>query len=166
MVRPGVRAGPEPDATVLRYLAALGPASVKDMQTWCGPTRLRAAFERFRPRLVTFRDERGTELFDLSDAPRPEEDTPAPPRFLPEYDNPLLSPADRTRVVPVEHKSRIRTGNQGLPTFLVDGFAAGIRRLEEEPRSGAAALTVEPFGTLTRAQRAALAQEGSMSSPP
>ncbi|MGW0551042.1 winged helix DNA-binding domain-containing protein [Streptomyces altiplanensis] len=151
---------PAPDATVLRYLAAFGPASVKDMQTWCGLTRLRAAFERLRPRLVTFRDERGTELFDLPDAPRPEADTPAPPRFLPEYDNLLLSHADRTRVVPVEYKSRVWTGNQGLPTFLVDGFVAGIWRLEEEPRSGAAALTVEPFGTLTRAQRAALAQEG------
>jgi len=145
---------PAPDATVLRYLAAFGPASVKDMQTWAGLTRLRDAFERLRPRLLTFRDEHGVELFDLPDAPRPDADTPASPRFLPEFDNLLLSHADRTRVVPADLKGRAWAGNQAYRTLLVDGFLAGLWRLEE------GVLTIEPFGTLTRVQREEVVEEG------
>lgn len=145
------------DETVLRYLGAFGPASVKDMQTWCGLTRLRPAFERLRSRLLVFQDEAGTELFDLPDAPRPDEDTPAPPRFLPEFDNLLLSHADRGRVVPAEHRGRTWTGNQAHRVFLLDGFLAGLWQLDE--RKDRTTLTVEPFGHVTRAQRAALTAE-------
>ncbi|MEU9169803.1 winged helix DNA-binding domain-containing protein [Streptomyces sp. NPDC048420] len=145
---------PTPDATVLRYLAAFGPASVKDMQTWAGLTRLRESFERLRPGLLTFRDEHGVELFDLPDAPRPGEDTPAPPRFLPEFDNLLLPHADRTRVVPPEYWGRSWQGNQAYCTLLVDGFLAGVWRLTED------ALVVEPFGRLTKAQREDVTEEG------
>ncbi|WP_046710167.1 winged helix DNA-binding domain-containing protein, partial [Streptomyces europaeiscabiei] len=63
---------PAPETVVRRYLAAFGPASVKDMQSWAGLTRLREAFERLRPELLVFRDDSGTELFDLPDAPRPD----------------------------------------------------------------------------------------------
>ncbi|MDH6566906.1 hypothetical protein M2164_002076 [Streptomyces sp. SAI-208] len=145
---------PAPDATVLRYLAAFGPASVKDMQTWAGLTRLRDAFERLRPQLLVLRDENGVELFDLPDAPRPAEDTPAPPRFLPEFDNLLLSHADRTRVVPKEYWGRSWQGNQAYRTLLVDGFLAGVWKLTADT------LVVEPFGRLTRAQREEVTAEG------
>ena len=147
-------ATPTPDATVLRYLAAFGPASVKDMQTWAGLTRLREAFERLRPELLVFRDEHGVELFDLPDAPRPAEDTPAPPRFLPEFDNLLLSHADRTRVVPKEYWGRSWQGNQAYCTLLVDGFLAGVWKLSGDT------LVVEPFGRLTKAQREDVTEEG------
>nr|WSZ13688.1 winged helix DNA-binding domain-containing protein [Streptomyces canus] len=146
--------GPTPDATVLRYLAAFGPASVKDMQTWAGLTRLRDAFERLRPQLRIFRDENGVELFDLPEASRPAEDTPAPPRFLPEFDNLLLSHADRTRVVPKEYWGRSWQGNQAYCTLLVDGFLAGVWKLTGDT------LVVEPFERLTKAQQKDVTAEG------
>ncbi|MDR3083985.1 MAG: winged helix DNA-binding domain-containing protein [Streptomyces sp.] len=145
---------PDPDTAVLRYLGAFGPASVKDMQAWAGLTRLREVFERLRPQLVTFRDEHGVELFDLPDAPRPGPDTPAPPRFLPEFDNLLLSHADRSRVVPPELKGRHWARNQAFCTLLVDGFLAGLWRLEDST------LTIEPFGTLDARQRGEVVEEG------
>ncbi|MCX5561760.1 winged helix DNA-binding domain-containing protein [Streptomyces sp. NBC_00038] len=138
---------PAPDATVLRYLAAFGPASVKDMQTWAGLTRLRDAFERLRPQLLTFRDENGVELFDLPDAPRPDADTPAPPRFLPEFDNLFLSHADRSRLGSADLKGRTWKGNQAYCVLLVDGFLTGVWRLEGE------VLTIELFHTLTKSRR-------------
>ncbi|MFD8410877.1 winged helix DNA-binding domain-containing protein [Streptomyces sp. NPDC059650] len=149
--------GGEPgrDGLVLRYLSAFGPASVKDMQVWAGLTRLRESFERLRPQLAVFRDENGVELFDLPDAPRPGADTPAPPRFLPEFDNLLLSHADRTRVVPADLKGRTWTGNQAHCTLLVDGFLAGLWRLDADGR-----LTVELFGKATRQEEDAVVAEG------
>ena len=147
------------DATVLRYLAAFGPASVKDMQTWAGLTRLREVFERLRPQLVTFRDEQGVELFDLPDAPRPDADTPAPPRLLPEFDNLLLSHSDRSRVVSADYKGRSWQGTQAYCALLVDGFLEGIWRLDESPDE--AVITIEPFGTLSKRQRDEVAEEAT-----
>ncbi|MEV5872994.1 winged helix DNA-binding domain-containing protein [Streptomyces sp. NPDC052101] len=145
---------PAPEAVVLRYLAAFGPASVKDMQAWAGLTRLRDAFARLRPKLLVFRDPSGTELFDLPDAPRPDPATPAPPRFLPEFDNLLLSHADRGRVVPPVHQGRNWRGNQAFRTLLVDGFLAGLWKLDT------GTLVIEPFTPLTRAQRDEVTAEG------
>lgn len=150
---------PAPDATVLRYLAAFGPASVRDMQAWAGLTRLREVFDRLRPRLVTFRDEHGVELFDLPDAPRPDEDTPAPPRFLPEFDNVLLGHADRTRVIPPRFKGRNGVGNQAYGTVLADGFLAALWRLEEGRGGDPANLTVQGLRRLTPAERDAVTDE-------
>ncbi|MFD7032511.1 winged helix DNA-binding domain-containing protein [Streptomyces sp. NPDC059917] len=147
-------APPAVDEVVLRYLGAFGPASVKDMQVWAGLTRLREAFERLRPELLVFRDENGVELFDLPDAPRPDAGTPAPPRFLPEFDNLLLSHADRTRVVPAALKGRTWKGNQAYRTLLVDGFLAGVWKATGD------GLTVELFDEVTGAQRRAIVEEG------
>ncbi|MGW1612816.1 winged helix DNA-binding domain-containing protein [Streptomyces sp. NPDC002285] len=143
-----------PDATVLRYLGAFGPASVKDMQTWCGLTRMRDAFERLRPQLLTFRDENGVELFDLPDAPRPDPDTPAPPRFLPEFDNLLLSHADRTRVIPPANRGRTWQVNTVYCPLLVDGFLVGVWRILGDE------LVIEEFTELTKAQRGEVTEEG------
>ncbi|MEV7833552.1 winged helix DNA-binding domain-containing protein [Streptomyces subrutilus] len=153
------------DDAVLRYLAAFGPASVKDMQVWAGLTRLKEAFERLRPRLAAFSDANGVELFDLPDAPRPDPDTPAPPRFLPEFDNLLLSHADRTRVIAPEVKGRTWTGNQAHRTLLVDGFVAGLWKPSTEGDTGAdlgSGITVELFGAVPEATREEIVAEAEL----
>jgi winged helix DNA-binding protein len=146
---------PSPGELVLRYLRAYGPATAADAQKWCGLTRLGAVLDRLRPRLRTFRDEHGRELFDLPRAPRPDPDTPAPPRFLPEFDNLLLSHADRARVMAPEHKTGVFTVNgRILGTVLVGGFVAGTWAIDDR------GLLVTPFGRLARGDRDALAAEG------
>ena len=149
-----------PDEMILRYLAAFGPAGIADIQTWSGLNGLRAVVERLRPRLCIFRDEAGRELFDLPDAPRPAPDAPAPPRFLPEFDNMLLSHADRTRIMADEHRKAIFTIN-GLisSTVLVDGFVRGTWKVTRH--RGAATLLVKPFEPLPARDRDALAEESA-----
>jgi hypothetical protein len=132
-----------PDALVLSYIAAFGPASIKDIATWSWLTAVRAVVDRLRPQLVTFRDAAGRELFDLPHAPRPSEDLPAPPRFLPEYDNVALSHDDRSRVFVPEAAGQL-TGWVG--TFTVDGFIAGQWRLDRQRSS--ATLVLQPFTEL------------------
>lgn len=144
---------------VRRYLAAFGPATPRDAQVWSGLQSLRAAFEELRPELVTFRDERKRELFDLPDAPRPEEDSPAPVRFLPEFDNLVLAHDDRTRVIADEHRPKVTLKNlQVRATFLVDGFVAGTWKVERKKKI--ATLVLEPFGKLARKTLAELEREG------
>jgi hypothetical protein len=151
---------PSPDDLALRYLAAYGPAGVQDLQTWSGLTRLREVIERLRPRLRAFRDEHGNELFDLPDAPRPDPDTPAPPRFLPEYDNLLRSHADRTHVLPTAHRDRLATPNDSpRPTFLINGFVHGTWKITRS--RGAATLTIDPFEPLPEDASTALTAEGT-----
>jgi Winged helix DNA-binding domain len=147
---------PSIDHVVLRYLGAFGPATVADAAAWSRLTGLREVLERLRPRLRTFRDENGRELFDLPDAPRPDPDTPAPVRFLPEYDNVLLSHADRSRF----HSSRAVAGFSAvsLPikgTVLHDGFVGGTWRIE-----GDATLVVDHVVPLSRKAAASIEAEG------
>lgn len=150
---------PEPHRLVLRYLSAFGPATAADVQTWSGLAGVAPVLESLRSRLVTFRDERGRELFDLPRAPRPPEDAEAPVRFVPEYDNLVLSHADRTRIVADAHRRSIVTANlQVRATFLVDGFVAGTWKVER--KQAAATLLVEPFETLAGKARTELAIEG------
>lgn len=153
-------AAPSLDKLLLRYLAAFGPATIKDMQVWSGLSKLRDTVENLRPKLRTFSDENGNELFDLPNASLPPADTIAPPRFLSEFDNMLLSYADRSRIMDEKHKPQIFTINGIIrSTFLVDGFVRGTWKIEQTSKS--AALLIQPFEPLSAADREALAQEGA-----
>ncbi|MFL6100788.1 MAG: winged helix DNA-binding domain-containing protein [Actinomycetales bacterium] len=149
------------DDLVLRCIGALGPMSVKDVQAWCGLTRLREVVDRLGSRLRAFQGEDGVELYDRPRALRPDPDTPAPVRYLPEYDNLLLSHADRRRVNPDGRQVPLFPGNGArLGTFLVDGLHAGHWRIRAERGADEAVLELSPFGRLAAADRDALTVEG------
>ena len=143
------------DHLVRRYLGGFGPAPPRDIANWAGlPVgALAPALERLK--LRRFRSESGDELLDLPRAPLPHPDTPAPPRFLPTWDATLLSHANRTGILPAEHRPRIFSSRnpQSLPTFLVDGVVAGAWRFED------GRVRLEPFGSLGRAARSELEEE-------
>jgi Winged helix DNA-binding domain len=144
---------------ILRYLAAFGPARVTDMQTWSGLSKLKENFEQLSPRLKSYRDEQGVELFDLPDITLPDPDAPAPVRFLPEFDNVLLSHANRTRIVADEHRKQVYLpGLRVAATLLVDGFVAGVWQASK--KKGVATLTISPFAQLSKATQRELEQEG------
>jgi hypothetical protein len=157
----GETVGPDrgPEEMVLRYLRSFGPAAVPDIRTWSRLTGLREVVEGLRPRLRTFRDERGRELFDVPDAPLPDPETPASPRFLPHFDNALLSHADRARIISDEHRKRISTGGMGsVGTVLVDGFVVGSWKAQRACKR--TTLVVELFQTLRNEHREAVTEEG------
>ncbi|QYC42742.1 hypothetical protein Nocox_25705 [Nonomuraea coxensis DSM 45129] len=148
--------GPEPAAErlVRRYLAGFGPASVMDVQSWSGLTRLRAVMERM-PDLRTYRDETGRVLYDLAGLPLADPGTPAPVRFLPWFDNLVVAYADRGRLMTAEQRKAVCVGAVIYPTFLVDGFVGGMWNL------GGGVLTAEPFHPLPARVREEVEAEGA-----
>jgi len=145
---------PSIDNLVLRYLAAYGPASVADAQTWSGLTRLTEVFDRLD--LRTYTDaESGRTLYDLPDTVLPEEDTEVPTRFLPEYDNLLLSHANRTRWLPTPETNNLLQQLFTKGSVLHDGQAAASWKLTIQGAK-AATLVIEPILKPTKKARSAL----------
>lgn len=142
------------DGLVLRYLAAFGPASAKDFSTWSRLTGVRPAFERLRPGLRTFESLSGVELFDVPDGPLPDDDEPAPVRFLPEYDNVLLAHDDRTRILDERARAFISRENGYSPSVLVDGVPRATWAFQDR------VLAVKPFDVLRDDERADVEAEG------
>jgi len=152
-------AEPDPEKLVLRYLAAFGPATAADVQTWSGMKGANGILTALRERLEVFEDEHGRELFDLPDAPRPDANVPAPPRFLPEFDNLMLSHSDRTRVLADEHRGAVVTKNLRVrATFLWGGFVAGTWKVDRTKTK--ATLQMTPFDRLPRRAAKELTGEG------
>lgn len=142
----------DPAPIVLRYLKAFGPATVMDAQNWSGLTKLGEVFERLRPRLVTVKSEDGKELFDLPEAPRPDEDTPAPARILYDFDNVLLGHADRSRIIDQAHVDAFWIDVRPVyGKVLIDGEVQGVWRVEK----GTFIVT-----SLKRIREAEIAEEG------
>ena len=150
---------PSIDDMVLRYVAAFGPATVQDAQAWSGLTKLGEVFDRLAPRLVTFRDEEdGRTLYDLPDAPRPPADVDAPPRFLPDFDNLLLSHADRDHVVADEHRAVFMANNFVIGTVLIDGWVGATWKVARSKAKST--LTVKLLRRCNKTMRDAVAAEG------
>ena len=143
----------------MRYLAAFGPASVADVQTWSGLTRLGEVFDRLT--LNRVKTEGGQTLYDTLDAPRPDPDTPAPVRLVAPFDNILLSHGDRTRVISDEHRMRLFSGKNGVfpGTVFVDGFVAGTWELIG--KGEATSMRVQPYISLRRNAVAEIELEGN-----
>lgn len=142
---------PAGQALLRRYLAAYGPAASADLRAWCGLAGLPAAVAALREELITFRDERGRELLDLPEAPRPDPETPAPVRFLPAFDNAILGYQDRTRIIDDAHRG---LSVAGARVVLVDGRVAATWTVEEDT------VTVAPLNRFSRAERTAVTEEG------
>jgi hypothetical protein len=141
-------------AMLRRYLAAFGPSTKRDIGQWSmmHVPEVTRALDRLE--LVRYRDEQGRELLDISGAPLPDPETPAPVRFLPKWDNTLLAWADRTRVLPEPYrKTVIRMNGDVAQTFLVDGFVAGTWRVED------GRVVTEPFARLPRSAQAEIDAE-------
>jgi hypothetical protein len=151
----GTDSAPQP--LIRRYLAAFGPATLADFQSWSGLGRMKAAFDGLD--LVTYTDEKGRRLYDLRDAALPDPDTPAPVVFLPDFDNLLLAHDDRSRVIAEEHRGLVVTKNLRVnKTFLVDGVVAGLWRLSRTRK--VATLELAPFVSLPRRVVKDLSTEG------
>ena len=144
----------QPDELIRRYLAAFGPASIADIRAWSGLTGLNPAIRRLRPSLRSFRDHNGRELLDVIDGALPDSETPAPPRFLADYDNVVLAYADRSRILGTPQRRRVMAPR----LFLIDGFVAGTWRLIRGRRL--VTLEITPLVSIDRRDRLALAEEG------
>lgn len=154
----GERPAPDvtPDDMVRRYLAAFGPATPADLRTWSGLAGAAEILERLRPELRVLKGDAGRELFDMPRAPLPRGDLPAPVRFLPEYDNAVLSHADRSRIVAPETKAWTEVG-WGL--VLIDGYTSA--RWRAFPDGEQTRVRIEPFRKLSKQERADVEHEAT-----
>ena len=138
-----------PETTIRRYLAAFGPATVQDIAAWSGLTKVREAVVQLEG-LRTLETDDGRELLDIPDGPLPDPATPAPPRFLPPFDNVVLGHKDRTRIA-ADRERLIRALDK--PMLLVDGFLRGTWKLDDDR------ITVDAWDPLTKNEQREVDEE-------
>ena len=149
---------PDPRQLVRRYLAAFGPATPRDVAVWAGFTAIGKTLESMREELIEYRDDAGRVLYDIPKAPIV--DASAPLRFIAEYDNLILAHADRSRIVPEIYRKQVfLTAGRVLATVLVDGFVAGVWKVEKDKKL--ARLRVEMFIKATPKLKKEVNEEGS-----
>jgi hypothetical protein len=153
-----IRRSAVPAELVVRYLEAFGPATPADFQTWSGLPKAKELFDGLDLEVLT--GENGKPLYDVPSGPRPDPSTPAPVRFLPEFDNLLLAHAKRERIIADEHRPAVFTKNLRVKsTYLVDGLVAGLWTAGK--KRGVATLTLTPFGGTLKKTAAELEREGT-----
>ena len=147
---------------VERYLGAYGPASEADIMKWAGErriTKVRAALQALGDRVVPSVGHDDRQLVDLAEHSVPARDTSAPARFLSRWDSVLIAYDVRDRVLSDAYRPAvIKKNGDFLPTFLIDGFVAGLWSVEVN--KGDADLRMEPFAKVPAADRRALEAEG------
>jgi Winged helix DNA-binding domain len=104
-------------------LRGFGPATWAQLAGWAGVPVAEIKRGAAYLALVPYRDEAGRPLIDLPDAPLPDEDTPAPVRFLGHFETALLAHFRATRILPEEHRPRIFSIRNpfSVGTVIVDG---------------------------------------------
>lgn len=158
----GERADPKPHVADLlrRYLAAHGPATPANFANWSGLQGAASVFAELEPELISFTDEKKRTLYDLKDAPRPDANTPAPVRLLPDFDTAVLIKENRGRIVPADIEPHFSNKNLMVPPMvLVDGFVAGAWKAETKRKVTTVAIRL--FGKVSAKDRKALEAEAT-----
>jgi hypothetical protein len=140
---------------VRSYLRAFGPAPWRNIASWAGITVADATRGGRAVALARYRDQDGRELVDLPGLPLPDPDTAAPVRFLAHWDAALLVHAQRTGILPEEHRPRVFASKNpfSVGTYLVDGRVAGAWTVREGQ------VVLDPYEDLGRQDRAAVEDE-------
>jgi hypothetical protein len=133
-----------PGELIVRYLRGYGPASTADIRAWSGLQRVAEIVAR-----LDVVDVDG--LWDVPDGVFADAGVAAPPRFLGEFDTMLVAYAERSRIIPDEHRDVV-VNSLGRPMFLVDGFIRGFWKLGD-------ALEIEPLVPLSAQEADAVVAE-------
>jgi hypothetical protein len=143
-----------------RYLNAAGPANVMDFQTWAGLTNLQKELVPYRDQFTIYQTEDKREVWDIAGGEIIGGEMPAPVRFVPEYDNLVISHQDRTRIIADGNKSKVfLSAGRVTGTVLIDGFVGAVWKIEK-PIKKSLVIVIVPFAPLSPAIRAVVLAEG------